>query len=56
MSKLKTTVKVGLHPIREHITGTDNGFVFSDDIRDWQSSKKKQYSLRSYRKNRNKKP
>ena len=46
MSKLKSTVKVGLHPLREEVTGRDNGFVFSDNIKDWQRSNKKAYRER----------
>jgi len=43
MTKLKSTVKVGLHPIRDGFKIPDNGFVFSSDVRDWQRSNKKAY-------------
>jgi len=53
MSKLKGTLKVNnCLPHTERGSGADNGFVFSDDVADWQYSKKKKYSFKSYRKNK----
>ena len=43
MTKLKSTVKVGLHPTSEPMKSPDYSFVFSDDVRDWQRSNKKAY-------------
>lgn len=51
MSKLKSTVKVNNAPAPfERGNGTDNGFIFSDNILDWQRSKKRQYGIDSHKK------
>jgi hypothetical protein len=52
MSKLKSTIKVGLHPILENGTDKDNSFIFSSDITDWQKTKKRKYTERTMAKKR----
>ena len=48
MSKLKSTIKVNTIPLPGPYKGADNGFVFSDNIKDWQQSRTKTSRRENY--------